>query len=119
MSEYEYLAQGSPRVAQRRPLTKEEFDRMQQYLACMRMICDTPAILDPECRVCPKLEELEGVLCELLEDPDRARSIDVLRMGTMLTLVRELAGEMGVELRLAHRHRCRSERRRAEIARFK
>ena len=40
-------------------------------LACMRMVCDTPAILDPTCRVSPKLEELEGVLDDLLEEPDR------------------------------------------------
>ena len=45
--------------AQRRPLRQQEFDRLQQLLACMRMVCDTPAILDPDCRVSPKLEELE------------------------------------------------------------
>src|SRR5208283_5960280 len=66
--DYEYLARKLAFIAERRPLTKEEFDRLQQYLACMRMICDTPAILDPECRVCPKLEELEGVLGELFEE---------------------------------------------------
>ena len=40
-------------------------------LACMRMVCDTPAILDPACRISPKLEELEGILGDLLEEPDR------------------------------------------------
>ncbi len=39
--------------AKRRPLTPQEFDRLQMLLACMRMICDTPAILDPTCRVSP------------------------------------------------------------------
>ena len=58
--------------AQRRPLRQQEFDRLQQLLACMRMICDTPAILDPSCRVSPKLEELEGILGDLLaEEPGR------------------------------------------------
>src|SRR5262249_59760 len=38
--DYEYMARKLAAVAQRRPLTKEEFDRLQQYLACMRMICD-------------------------------------------------------------------------------
>jgi hypothetical protein len=42
--------------AQRRPLRQQEFDRLQQLLACMRMTCDTPAILDPSCRISPKLE---------------------------------------------------------------
>jgi SNF2 family DNA or RNA helicase len=57
--------------AQRRPLRPQEFDRLQQLLACMRMICDTPAILDPSCRISPKLEELEKILGDLLEEPDR------------------------------------------------
>ena len=43
----------------------QEFeDRLQMLLACMRMICDTPAILDPACRVSPKLEELERIVNE-------------------------------------------------------
>ena len=49
-------------IAQRRPLTQQEFERLQRLLACMRMLCDTPFILDPACRISPKLEELERVL---------------------------------------------------------
>src|SRR5258708_2967675 len=56
--------------AQRRPLTQAEFERLQMLLACMRMVCDTPAILDPACRISPKLDELEGILDDLLDDPD-------------------------------------------------
>jgi SNF2 family DNA or RNA helicase len=115
--EYEYLAQRLAAIAQRRPLTKEEFDRMQQYLACMRMICDTPAILDPECRVCPKLEELEGVLSELLEDPSR-KIVIFSEWVKMLTLVRELADEMGVDYAW-HTGNVPQLKRRAEIARFR
>jgi hypothetical protein len=37
----------------------------------MRMVCDTPAILDPTCRLSPKLEVLEGVLSDPLEEPGR------------------------------------------------
>lgn len=115
--DYEYLARRLAAVAQRRPLTKEEFDRLQQYLACMRMICDTPAILDPDCRVCPKLEELEGVLLELLEEP--ARKIVIFSEWVkMLELVRELAGEMGVDCAW-HTGDVPQLRRRAEIARFR
>ncbi len=79
-------------IAQRRPLRQEEFDRLQQYLACMRMVCDTPAILDPECRICPKLEELEGVLGDLLEDPER-KIIIFSEWERMLQLVRELVAK--------------------------
>jgi SNF2 family DNA or RNA helicase len=45
-------------AARRRPLSPDEFKRLQQQLACMRMLCDTPYILDDECRVSPKLAEL-------------------------------------------------------------
>ena len=115
--DYEYLARRLASIAQRRPLTKEEFDRLQQYLACMRMICDTPAILDPECRVCPKLEELEGVLGELLEEP--ARKIIVFSEWVkMLELARQLAGEMGVDCAW-HTGDVPQLKRRAEIARFR
>ena len=109
--------EGSPSIAQRRPLTQEEFERLQQYLACMRMICDTPAILDPECRVCPKLEELEGVLGELLEEP--ARKIVVFSEWVkMLEFVRGLAAEMGVDCAW-HTGDVPQLKRRAEIARFR
>ena len=103
--------------AQRRPLTQAEFDRLQMLLACMRMICDTPAILDPSCRISPKLEELEGILGDFLEDPDR-KVIVFSEWERMLTMVRELAGEMGVEAAW-HSGSLPQQRRRAEINRFK
>jgi SNF2-related domain/Helicase conserved C-terminal domain len=103
--------------AQRRPLTQAEFERLQMLLACMRMICDTPAILDPACRVSPKLEELEGILTDLLDDPDR-KVIIFSEWERMLTLVRELAGEMGVDAAW-HTGSLPQQRRRAEINRFK
>ena len=115
--DYEYLAQRLGAVAQRRPLTQEEFDRLQQYLACMRMICDTPAILDPQCRVCPKLEELEGVLSELLEEPSR-KIVIFSEWVKMLALVRELADEMGLDYAW-HTGEVPQLNRRAEIARFR
>jgi superfamily II DNA or RNA helicase len=115
--DFEYLARRLASIAQRRPLTKEEFDRLQQYLACMRMICDTPAILDPECRVCPKLEELEGVLGELFEEPGR-KIIVFSEWVRMLELVRELAREMGFD-HAWHTGDTPQLRRRAEIARFR
>ena len=104
-------------TAQRRPLRQQEFERLQQLLACMRMICDTPAILDPECRISPKLEELEKILVDLLEEPDR-KIIIFSEWERMLTMVRELAGEMGVESAW-HTGSLPQERRRAEINRFK
>ncbi|MBV9287418.1 MAG: DEAD/DEAH box helicase [Hyphomicrobiales bacterium] len=116
-ADYEYLARRLIALAQRRLLTKEEFDRLQQYLACMRMICDTPAILDPDCRVSPKLEELEGVLGELLEEPQR-KIVVFSEWVRMLELARELAAEMGVDCAW-HTGDVPQLKRRAEIARFR
>lgn len=103
--------------AKRRPLTPKEFERLQMLLACMRMICDTPAILDPTCRVSPKLEELEGILSDLLEEPER-KIIVFSEWERMLEMVRELAAELGVEVAW-HTGSVPQQRRRAEIVRFK
>ena len=115
----EYRAPASRLIAQaqRRPLRQAEFDRLQMLLACMRMVCDTPAILDPTCRVSPKLEELERILGDLFEEPDR-KVIVFSEWERMLELVRELAAEMGVEAAW-HTGSVPQERRRAEIVRFK
>jgi superfamily II DNA or RNA helicase len=103
--------------AQRRPLTKEEFDRLQQLLACMRMVCDTPYILDPTCRVSPKLDELENILADLLADPGR-KVIVFSEWERMLELVRELVQEMGLDFAW-HTGSVPQDKRRIEIRRFK
>ncbi|HEX2889817.1 DEAD/DEAH box helicase [Vineibacter terrae] len=115
----EYKAQTAKlaAIAKRRPLTPKEFDKLQLLLACMRMLCDTPFILDPSCRLSPKLEELERVLAEVLADPER-KVIIFSEWERMLTLVRELAQELGLEFAW-HTGSVPQERRRAEIARFK
>jgi len=69
---------------------------LQQYLACMRMLCDTPAILDPTCRVSPKLEELENILGDLMQD-ETCKAIVFSEWERMLDMVRGLAGEMGID----------------------
>ena len=104
-------------IAQRRPLTQQEFERLQKLLACMRMLCDTPFILDPSCRISPKVEELERVLGELLAEPDR-KVIVFSEWERMLRLVREMAQDLGIELAW-HTGSVPQDRRRAEITRFK
>jgi hypothetical protein len=115
--EYKNQAARLLAIAQRRPLIPKEFERLQMLLACMRMICDTPAILDPTCRVSPKLEELEGILSDLLEEPER-KIIVFSEWERMLELVRELVAELGVEAAW-HTGSVPQQRRRAEIVRFK
>jgi hypothetical protein len=83
----------------------------------MRMICDTPAILDPTCRISPKLEELEGILEGLLAEDDR-KIVIFSEWVRMLDLVRDLAAEMGVDCAW-HTGSVPQQRRRAELARFR
>lgn len=104
-------------VARRRPLTPAELDKLQRWLSCMRMLCDTPYILDPDCRACPKLGELEEILREVLAEPD-AKVLIFSEWERMLDLVRELAA--GLEIGFAwHTGSVPLTRRRAEIRRFK
>jgi SNF2 family DNA or RNA helicase len=103
--------------ARRRPLLKEEFEKLQKWLACMRMLCDTPYILDPECRLSPKLRELETILEEQLEEPD-AKIIIFSEWQRMLELVRELAESMRLEIAW-HTGEVPQQQRRVEIRRFK
>ena len=115
--DYDYLARRLAAIAERRPLTPEEFERLQQYLACMRMVCDTPYILDDAHDDCPKMEELEKLVPELLEDPDR-KIIIFSEWVRMLDLVREFAIANGIEFAW-HTGSVPQKRRRAEINRFR
>ena len=115
--EFEKDAAKLARLAEKRPLTQDEFNRLMMLFACMRMICDTPAILDATCRISPKLEELERVLEGLLQEPER-KIIVFSEWERMLQLVRELAAELGVEAAW-HTGSVPQARRREEINRFK
>ncbi len=115
--EYEERAARLAAIAKHRPLTPKEYDKLQQWLACMRMICDTPYILDPDCRLCPKLVELEEILREVLADP-QAKVLIFSEWERMLELVRELAAEMAVGFAW-HTGSVPQAARRREIRRFK
>ena len=115
--DYEYRARRLAAIAQRRPLTKEEFQRLQMFLACMRMVCDTPTILDGERHECPKLDEIERLLPELLSDPQR-KILIFSEWVRMLELVRDCAVAAGVEFAW-HTGSVPQVRRRAEIHRFR
>ncbi|HSS52478.1 MAG TPA: DEAD/DEAH box helicase [Thermoanaerobaculia bacterium] len=103
--------------AKRRPLTPDEYDKLQQWLSCMRMICDTPYILDSDCRVCPKLPELREILGETLAEPD-TKALIFSEWERMLELVRELVQEMEIGYAW-HTGSVPVMRRRGEIRRFK
>ena len=115
--DYEYRVRRLAAKAERRPLTPEEFKMLQGALACMRMVCDTPYILDDNRYECPKMDEIEGLLPDLLDDPGR-KVIVFSEWVRMLDLVRDFAVESGIEFAL-HTGSVPQMRRRAEIRRFR
>jgi superfamily II DNA/RNA helicase len=115
--EYESKAARLAAMAKNRPLKKEEMEQLQRHLACMRMLCDTPYILDQDCRISPKLKELDTILQELMEDGDH-KIIIFSEWERMLQLVREQAEGMGLGYAL-HTGKIPQPQRRDEIRRFK
>ncbi len=116
-TDYEYLAKRLTAIAERRPLTAEEFEKLQRYLACMRMVCDSLYILGGERDPCPKMDEIEKLVPDLLEDPE-SKIIVFSEWVRMLELVRELAVDSGIEFAW-HTGRVPQTRRREEIRRFR
>ena len=92
--DYEHRVARLLATAQKRPLTREEQEKLQRWLACMRMCCDTAYILTPNNRECPKIHELEAVL-EDLGVRHGQKAIVFSEWERMLELVRALAREMG------------------------
>lgn len=116
-AEFEYEAAKLISAAKRRALRPEEMERLQRMLGCMRMVCDTPYILDPKCRICPKLKELAEILGDILASGD-SKIIIFSEWERMLDLVRGLAREMKIDFAW-HTGSVPQQKRRAEINRFK
>lgn len=115
-ADHEHQVAKLMQIAQRRPLRKEEQDKLQRELAMMRMICDTNYILDPEDRACPKLAELEKVLDTCRENGVKA--IVFSEWERMLELVRERCETMRLGFAW-HTGSVPQQHRRAEINDFK
>ena len=104
-------------IAQRRPLTQQQSDKLMRELAMMRMICDTNYILDQTEPTCPKLAELENILEELRENKE-VKVIIFSEWEKMLELVRELCRTLGLGFAW-HTGSVPQKRRRGEINSFK
>ena len=115
--DYEYLARRLAALAERRPLTAEEFEKLQRHLACMRMVCDTLYILGGDADECPKMDEIEKLIPDLMEDP-QCKIIVFSEWVRMLELVRAFAVEANIELAW-HTGSVPQTRRREEIKRFR
>ena len=104
--------------AKKRALKKEELEKLQRLLACMRMICDSPYILDNDCRIAPKIDELKPILEELLAD-ENCKIIIFSEWTKMLQLVHEMVEEtQNIEVAW-HTGSVNQKKRREEINRFK
>lgn len=103
--------------AKRRPLTREEQDKLMRELAMMRMLCDTPYILGSEDRSCPKLKELEKIFDGLCADPE-VKVVVFSEWVRMLDLVRDLLEKMKIAYAV-HTGSVPQRRRRAEIRLFR
>ncbi len=115
--EFETKAAKLIAAAKRRQLSPDEMERLQRMLACMRMVCDTPYILDSECRISPKIEELAEIFEDVLSGGD-SKVIVFSEWARMLELVRDLAREMKLDFAW-HTGSVPQQKRRAEINRFK
>lgn len=115
--EHEKKAARLASIIKRRPLTKEEMERLQRELACMRMVCDTPYILDRNCRISPKIDELRQIVNELLTEGDH-KIIIFSEWERMLELVRDLIEKMKLGY-ARHTGTIPQAQRRLEIRRFK
>lgn len=115
--EYKVIVARIMLQAKSRPLRPEEMKRLQSSLACMRMLCDSTYILDQTCRVSPKIDELETILEELLQD-QTTKIIIFSEWERMLQLVRALSQKMGIGAAW-HTGSVAQQKRRVEINRFK
>ena len=104
-------------ITKRRPLTKQEQDRLMMNLAMMRMVCDTTYILDPKTKDCPKLAELEKIL-EECRDNAGVKVIIFSEWERMLELVRDLCRRLKIG-HAWHTGSVPQQRRRGEINAFK
>ena len=114
---FEQRVAGLVQLAKKRPLRKEEYERLQRSLGCMRMLCDTPFILDQETRISPKVDELDDVLEQALEG-EGAKVLIFSEWARMLKLVRERLDAKGIDYAW-HTGSVPQDKRRREVLRFK
>ena len=104
-------------IAQRRPLSQQESDKLLRHLAMMRMVCDTGYILNQEQKECPKLRELEKILEECRENAG-VKILVFSEWERMLELARALCQRLKMGFAW-HTGSVPQKRRRGEIMLFK
>lgn len=117
-AEYEYQVGILSNIARRRPLSPQEFEKLQRCLACMRMLCDSVYILDPKIRTAPKVDELCRVLADIWSNDPSRKVIVFSEWVRMLDLVRERLEEDDTGYAW-HVGSVPQQKRRHEIRRFR
>ena len=82
-------------IAKQRPLTKKEHKNVEQCVQTMRMLCDTPYLLDSSSKDCPKINELKNILNDIFFG-NKHKAIVFSEWPRMLELVQELALDMSI-----------------------
>lgn len=115
--DYEYRMTILANIAMRRPLSKEEMENLQILLGCMRMMCDTPYILDSKIKESPKIDELETILEDIFSEEGN-QVIIFSEWVKMLELVEERLEKMEIGYAL-HTGSVQQKKRREQINLFK
>jgi SNF2 family DNA or RNA helicase len=115
--DHEVVAARLLQIAKRRPLTRQEHEKLMRELAMMRMICDTNYILDREDRTSPKIEELERILEACMAEAE-VKVVLFSEWERMLELARDSLRRMRIGYAW-HTGSVPQKRRRAEIRVFK
>ena len=68
-------ARGIAAILRKKFMTPYDMQKMQLLLASMRMVCDSTYLIDDETNESPKLEELQHILVEKLDVPNRNTKI--------------------------------------------
>ena len=100
----------------RRPVQPGQRERLMRELNTMRVLCDTPYILNGTDRACPKLDELGRILSECMSNPE-VKVIIFSEWERMLELVSGLCRRLRIDF-ASHTTSVSPGQRRAEIQRF-
>jgi hypothetical protein len=104
-------------IAKRRPLSPQEQDKLMRELAMMRMCCDAVYILDQSDKKSLKVDELDMIFDEALENPE-VKIVLFSEWVRMLELVKMLCDRKKIGYAW-HTGSVPQRRRRAEINLFK
>jgi len=115
--EYETMVSRLASKAAKYPLSPDELKKIQMWFACMRMLCDTPYILDQELKESPKLDELMPILDDIFEDESK-KIIIFSEWERMLRLLLERLDAKNISVAM-HTGSLNQDARKKEIRKFK